>query len=371
MRPLFLLLILFAFSTPLHAETDNFNSAESVNQFFKRLIKPHECKHKPSQCCRGPRGPKGPRGTRGSTGETGATGPQGIPGPVLPLTNTIFVDASTASTTQDGSIGNPYSSIQAAINTILPPTNLIEKARGFTIMIASGFYPEDLTMTLNNTQIEFVALGPVYLAKSINPFIGSNVTINFTATALPDPAAPFGDSVSFNALASPSFSSNPFLIAQLANFEITGQVTINDTSTIAGIINSVSFRGTALQGIEGSGSTKMHLLEFNNAFITTLNDPLGIVNARDSSFGSFTALSYSIIYFSSMQNGMTIAQLPSTFTSSGPGIYSSSLAGTFVGPAGAGLDQAFLFDPMSNYWFNKNGGAIIPPAAKQVIFDLL
>ena len=101
-------------------------------------------------CCNpGPAGPKGPRGERGHRGPrglagasgeagamgeagategTGATGPTGLPGLAENITYgqpfVVWVDGSTTSTSQDGTISNPYATIQAAIDNIeLQPTD--------------------------------------------------------------------------------------------------------------------------------------------------------------------------------------------------------------------------------------------------------
>lgn len=370
MRILFFSFLILSFIPALQAKEDSYSNLipKKRSKLFAELIIEQLCNkcHHHRRCRPGPPGPQGPIGLMGPQGQQG---PQGVPGPVRPLTNTIFVDVSTISTQQDGSIGNPYSSIQAAINTVPPATNFFEKARAFTIFVASGVYPEDLVLNMNNNQIELVALGPVFLVKSVNPFIGANVTINFIATFLPDPIATIGDSVSFTALTGNSFFNNQNSIGQTGTFEITGTLFINDISSIPGVINLVSFKGSEIQGIDGTGSTKAHILEFNNGYTSNLISPQSVVNARDSIIASFTALSYGVIYSSDFPNGMTITQLPSVLTNSGAGIYSSSLNGTFNGPAGTGSNSAFLFDGASNYWFNINGSTITLPASKQVIFD--
>jgi hypothetical protein len=310
------------------------------------------------------------------------------------LTNILFVDANTTSGFQNGSIHHPYSTIQAALNTIVPPTNIAGRAMGYTILIASGIYPEDLTITSNNNVIELVALGPVFLLKQVDPFTTTNVTINFVATALVDPAAQIGDSVLFSSLASDVFFNDLSVnaIATAGNFEITGTLFINDTSSVPNVTNAVSYKGSIISGINGTGSTKVNRLELTSGFVFDLNAPNSVINARDSLIGNMTALSYGVINSSQIGN-ITITQAPSTFTPSGAGIYSSpiggnitftqlpslptfpgisSLAGgTFNGPAGTGTNAAFLFDAATNFWFINNGGIINPPASKTVINSVI
>ncbi|MDP1880180.1 MAG: hypothetical protein Q8K60_04500 [Parachlamydiaceae bacterium] len=331
---------------------------------------------------RGPPGPQGPRGFRGPIG------PQGIPGPDRPLTNTIFVDVNTTSTTQDGSITNPYSSIQTALNTITPGTTVNGKLRTVTLLIASGIYPENLVINSNNNQIELVALGSVYIVNFMTPSVDPrSVTINFLATTVPDPSLGFGDMVSFTDLNSSFFYKNAQSgeIGQTGQFLITGTLFINDLSTATTAPNLVSYRGGIIgiplgggsptTSIDGTGSTRLHFLNLDNAsIVSSLNDPFAVINARDTLFGgnspSVVVNSYGLIYYSAISNGMTIATVPGLLAGRGSGIYSSDLSGTYTytGPVPAAPNLPWLFDGATNYW-RKQNGAVVNIAEVEVLFD--
>jgi hypothetical protein len=340
---------------------------------------------------RGATGPQGEEGKRGSRGAKGATGPQGITGPagatgpggptgiVSPLTQTIFVDVNTTSTIQDGSIVNPYSSIQAAVNTIPPGTTEADKRRSFTIFVASGLYPENgnLIINSNNNQIDLVALGSVYLVQSLTPAtVSTNITVNFTATTTP--LSGVGDTVSFSSVNNNFFSpliGTPF---QFGQFVLSGTLFINDTSVPATPINEVSYKGLAglasapgFLGIDGTGSTKQHVLSLNNMYVGgQINSPQAILNARDSLFADLVnVLSYGIINHSTIAQGMTISQLPLALTGPASGFYFSNLNGLFSGPVGAvGANATYRIDGSTNYWLGQNGGGVVPPATSEVLF---
>ncbi len=393
--------------TQLHAiESAEAAAADKQKQLQKiaQLLAPLEASC--NGCKRGPQGPQGlpgpqgARGPQGLPGPQGPEGPQGIPGPVNPLTNTIYVDGRTSSTSQDGSIGNPYSTIQAAIDTIPAGTTIETKLQSYTIYVASGIYNENLTINLNNNQIEIVALGLVILADPAfftNPIPVNtrNVTVSFTASSAFFPAQQnFGDSLSFTNVdskllyPSPAFNiaGTPFRgnQAQINQFIIIGTLFLNDTSTVPDVVNTLVYKGVVVFGVDGTGSTTTNILSLDNAtFIGPIDAPQSFINARDTIFGSFggpsiTALSYGIINFSTV-NGMTISQRPldvanpTGFATSplflGSGIYSSNLQGAFVGPVDGvpAYNKAYLLDNASNFWFTQNGATISPGATIQVL----
>jgi hypothetical protein len=318
---------------------------------------------------RGPIGSVGPQGERGAIGATGATG--GVD-PIIPLNNTIFVDVNTTSTSQDGSIANPYSSIQTAVNTIPAGTALEQQFRSFTIFVASGIYPENgnLVINLNNNQIELVALGAVYIVQAINPLAPTNVIVNFNATT--DLGTSIGDTLSFSTIGNNFFANNGGQFPQIGEFLMVGNLIINDTSTTMAI-NQVSYKGAVIFGIDDSAitPTKPHVLNLANTYLPNgLNAPNSVLNARDSVLGGTAIVNtYSMIYFSSIIGGMTISQLPGSSTGPGSGIYSSFLSGTFSGPGtGSGTNQDYLLDRASNYWFTQNGATLSGATGKQVLF---
>jgi hypothetical protein len=341
---------------------------------------------------RGDRGATGPTGPRGITGLIGFTGPTGATGPVniLPLNNTIFVDANTTSTIHDGSIAHPYASISAAVQTITPGTSIATKARSTTILIASGIYPENGELIINsdNNQIYLVAMGSVYLARSVSPLLPTNVTINFRATTIPDPNISFGDTVSFSNMNNNFFASNPLQQFQLGQFVISGTLTINDTATTPDLLNVVAYKGafglppTSATSLSIQGTGRANILNFDNAVISRIEAPNSVISARDTVFeGAINVLSYGTIYSSSILNGMTIGlsplNLPTAFSNGGfsiapTGIYASNVNGAFNGPVGSPPGSSnFLFDGATNYSFIQNSppSVITPNTSPQVVIS--
>jgi hypothetical protein len=308
----------------------------------------------------GAAGATGPRGRVGATGATGATGAAGVTGatgatgatgptePLRPLTNTIFVDAGTITPVaqQNGSIARPYSTIQAAIDTIPPATTFLEKTRTFSILIASGVYPENgqLTIDVDNNQIELVALGSVYLAQanSATDILPTNVVINFLSTTA---ILPNADAVIFSNVSNTTLDVAGFPPSQLGQFILIGTLNINDTSTAPGV-NIVSYTGGIVfglgadySGIVGSGlaTDKSHILNLDNAFITSaggvgvgINSPRSIVIAKDSNIQGGTTV-YSIEAQDSTfgQSTSAVGTAP-TFTNNGINVHNTQFEANVI-----------------------------------------
>jgi hypothetical protein len=178
-------------------------------------------------------------------------------------------------------------------------------------------------------------------------------------------------------------------IGQTGQFLITGTLNINDTSTNPqppSPPNLVSYRGAIIGippgssgptptslSINGTGSTRNHVLNLDNAsLVSAINSPNSLINARDTAFGttgpiSIIALSYGLIDYSNISNGMTISELPRNLIGNGAGIYSSTISGTFTGPAGGGSNQPWLLDGATNYWRYQNGATMI--GGVEVLFN--
>ena len=213
-------------------------------------------------------------------------------------------------------------------------------------------------------------LGPVFLVENASPTSTiRKVAINFTATT--DFNLQFENSVSFSNVNAKDFAYGFPQLAQTNKFEITGQLIINNTSTVSSVVNTVVFNGSII-GVDSSGSTKMHYLWFDNAYIVPeVNATQSIVSARDSAFiNPVTMLTYKTISGCYFENGMTVAQAPGSVGNapSGLGIYATSLKGTYSGPfPDINGNQAFLLDSSSYYWFQTNGATLSGGATIQAL----
>lgn len=325
--------------------------------------------HRESTGLKGPRGHKGHKGDKGTTGATGATGVTGATGAtgstgiVNPLTRTIFVDAGSTSVTPNGSIADPYPTIQAAINTIPPSTVVTEQILSYTIFVASGIYDEDVVITLANQQVEIIGLGQVVL---INPatFSGRNLTVNFVGTA--DLGLMIADSLSIssvNATTSALNFADTSVIGARGKFVIFGTLFINDTSSIVGVMNNVILNGVAIDltagtpmAVDGTGSTKVNELRCNNVVLFGVNAPQTIISASNSTIQSATVLAYDIITSCILDGSLTVTAVPPYPTTSSMNLtsFSDSMTGGIF--QFNGIANSLILDTFTNYWFDPAGG---------------
>ena len=80
------------------------------------------------------------------------------------LTGILFVDASATSATQDGSLDNPYQSIQAAVNAVPVPATVADSIKEWMTLIAPGDYDEDVTIT-GPVRLALIGLGAFRLGR--------------------------------------------------------------------------------------------------------------------------------------------------------------------------------------------------------------
>ena len=92
----------------------------------------------------------------GAKGRTGASGTK-----VNPLTNVLFVDKNTAVGTPDGSIANPYTTIQSALDSIPTPTNIdfAGLRKVWNIVISPDTYDEHLTVDITRKKVVLASWG--------------------------------------------------------------------------------------------------------------------------------------------------------------------------------------------------------------------
>ena len=130
--------------------------------------------------------------------ETYPQPPKGNGGVVclLPLFRTIYVDGNTTTdpADQNGTISCPYDGIQKALDTI-PPLSVIDPLgdaeQGFVLMIAPGYYDEEITMPLIGRMIILRATGglsrpsfaPIGTPSGLGPLEGPPVRIEGGPTA--------------------------------------------------------------------------------------------------------------------------------------------------------------------------------------------
>lgn len=102
-----------------------------------------------------------------------------MPGPPIGPFASAYVDAASVSAIEDGSLANPYKTIQAALDAKPVPADALEESLPWQIMVAPGSYPEDLMIPakgriLLGSRDGFFLLGDAGPPKGItwNPEVG-------------------------------------------------------------------------------------------------------------------------------------------------------------------------------------------------------
>lgn len=104
------------------------------------------------------------------------------PGGPSATARTVYVDLGSPTPVEDGTRDNPYKTIQAALDARPGTTTIEESEIPWVLLIASGFYPEDLTIPPTGI-FALQAEGVVAIG---NPFsmVGGNITYDAGANNL-------------------------------------------------------------------------------------------------------------------------------------------------------------------------------------------
>jgi len=326
------------------------------------------------------RGKTGKTGARGATGPCGLTGATGACGPVhLIAPYNLFVDGATTQNplTADGTIAKPYSTIQAAINTISSAMSDTSFEQGVSIIIASGVYDENLVINGDNKRISLIGLGTVILGN-VNP---GDITWTMT-DANNNRMSGIRSSLSIGTLYSLDKADSTIFgqtIASGPSFYVNGTITVTNDSTTPGhgavdlVVNACT------KVLTFPSSNDFVFLHFTNSDIQgtiTGNGNTVLLQAVGTHFNQLVQVgSYHTISECTFDAGMT------SLTSSGfayYGIFSDSTApgftncifyGTFTGTQQPGGSHMRL-DVFTNGFMKTISRATLNDATKEIIGDL-
>jgi hypothetical protein len=270
------------------------------------------------------------------------------------LSNTIYADSNAASG-GDGSMGEPFNSLQDAIDS----AELLGKETRKIIMIASGSsFDEDITIT--GGLMEIIGLGPWNLGDGIEPSV--------------IPYDPFGSSVprsiTYNSDGTLTNGKWPSLVigtimddesssthtAYLNAATISGDFIFN----AGGVSHNLQLRNVKIKGdyiSSGVGGIQGYFRRcyFDN-FFTGTNTFLNIVESCQ--FDKLvTCGSHARIWQCEFRDGMTTGQLNSPLPPNG--MYDTNFKGTFTGPVGS-----LLLDSETDYFFELNNASLAGGATK-------
>jgi len=288
-------------------------------------------------------------------------------------TNVLFVDLNGVSLAPDGSIGKPYKTIQAALDTIpvspkpsVPLVGSPDDRKVYSIIIAPGTYDEDILIDITRKKIILTSWGPWNLgtfdANDWAPTLPRrNIVITNDGTGVNDniregfsiqPMLPYGEGLTTHE----SYMTRP---------RISGAIDVSGRSGGSlELILSCEIFGTN-GGTTGnsiiSGASIVQSYIYDSRFRGQIpnNNNWNFQMAENSRFQGLVDVGvYSTITLCKFDNGMTV--FSATKGAIQPdGFYNTDLRGTFTGPVGS-----LRLDAGTNYWFTAAGGVLAGGATK-------
>jgi len=261
-----------------------------------------------------------------------------------PLHRTFFVDQGSVVPDETGTISEPFKTIQAALDTILPPVDLLDMQDPFTLLVVDGVYSEDLVIPANRS----------ILIKSLSGFVTVS-SVTWTQDILP-----FSD----------------ITILFLKELDVLGDVIVSVTNPVGFITGFLFIEGDIGGTIDVTGypGDTLLLLFLENGSFGPIDAPFVapfggtiLLDAQSCSFlGPVDIVGFGRVLDSNLEDDW-ITVLTGFFSTGPPGFI-----GCFYGPAGLQFDgdvDSFIVDATSNFWAKDAGVVLVPPATKFIASD--
>lgn len=332
--------------------------------------------------------------------------------PPLGLTHILFVDQNAVGSTQDGSLANPYLSIQAAVDAVPIPATVADSANDWMILIAPGDYDEPLSIK-GPVRLALIGLGAFRLGRyTVKGPTQTNIVAKGGATprnlvwyydnvhVISGGAAPqlvigmiAGTDVVRHGKPIANRISGSIIVQGTAVGEAQGGtafLAIANTQVDAGITKSQS---TPTQpAVDATGFSGILVdRHFNSRFRGEILGPLNgvpetapayvLAASFMSQYEQLVQVSrYGSIEQAAFAGGMTVSQVPSLFKSGvPPGMVNSTFAEKFTFKADAQFEPdpqnpplrdgagSLLLDSATNTWFIRNGAKLAGGATKSFL----
>lgn len=300
----------------------------------------------------------------GSRGPTGPIGPQGPVGPSFLYSNVLWVDGVNGADANNGGIGAPKKTIQAALTAIGDSASVADLKTPKTVMITPGIYDEDLTIPRGRI-ITLCAMGTVILGNGAAATLGSTNTRNITANWFT--ADLLGSSVirpclTLTVLGGGSDATSTF-VAMAGGWNISGNLVINgDGQTGSLNTTGVKVNGTFTFTSAGLCNWQSYRSLYVGAVTTTGN--LVLERAYDSRFNALCSVNaINMATGCNFLAGITVQSIQQNMVPNG--FFHTNIAGTFTGPA-----LSARFDAATNYYFKANAAVLGGSASKVILGDL-
>ena len=391
------------------------------------------------------------------------------------MTRVLFVDGSTVSSTQDGSLNNPYRKIQTAVDVVnasvaeimaefpigslvtVPPTpgefpigegevvtpptvggrggvrhfpippTVADSVQDWMILVAPGDYDEDLAIS-GPVRLALIGLGAFRLGRYTSLGVTQSGQTNIVAedrgtrnlvwtytqaqsiqnggapqvvigtiggTDVYRHGKPIVNRISGSIIVqgvgwtSGNVPRGGTAFLGIANTQVDAGITANQPDPTQPAIDTTGSPFTAsprspripFDPFTGSLVDRHFSCRFRGEILGSLSSgpetppTYVLVSSFMSQYEKRVQVSrYGSIQQATFSEGMTVSQnptLPSVFRFGvPPGIVNSNFYGTFEfrAPAPSG-DGALLLDPITNFWFNRNGATLVGGATRSLLFD--
>lgn len=314
-----------------------------------------------------------------------------------PLTRTLFVDGGAASLTPDGSLNNPYVTIQAAVAAVPIPATAADSIKEWMVLIAPGDYDEDVNIE-GPVRLALIGLGAFRLGRytvaappqtnivGVGGATPRNLVWTYNnAQVIQGGAAPqlvigmiagtdvvrhgkpianrISGSIVIQGDAVGDAKGGTAFLA-IANTQVDAGITASQTPPSPTAIDAIGFLGILVDRHFNS--------RFRGAILGSLSavpgNPPAYVLATSfmSQYEGLVQVSqYASIQQAGIAAGMTVSQVPNLGTLKSvvpPGMVNSTFAGVFTGPA-----RSLLLDAATNTWFIRNGATLAGGATKSFL----
>lgn len=278
-------------------------------------------------------------------------------------TQQLWVSLNGNDSTGNGTLTNPYLTIQHALDQVPQATDAASMRRTWVINVTSGQYNESLSIDIAKKKIIVQPHGMVSLgAFATTGWLPSGTTADVTITC----------SVSSYDSISPSFSINSSLIASpealVSSFRIAGSLIVSSTGSqsLDCSLSNVIFYGWdgSLVGnnasINASGWTGTLTLELEQCqLMGQVTGSTDLQKCQDTTFSKLVTINrYGYFKGCTLTNGMTWSAAPNRTPS---GFYDSNLTGTYTSTSTLQMD-----DP-TNKTFIDNSAALAGGATKVLL----
>jgi len=245
--------------------------------------------------------------------------------------NCVYVDHSSTSDSEDGSLAHPYKTIQAALTAKPAPTSAAEANSPWAVLIIPGYYPEDLVIPTTGTIVLQGSGGQVKLGS----------------------ATPTTNDITY-AAAVGTYSETSSL--ELRDFYTMGTITVSNAAETANLLMrdapvGVEIDGTGIFdpefGILDVRDSTVAAIDFNGEVTIDRCSVVGTCDFTKSSRLENSTFTGAVTSTGEMGviRGCTFAAL-ATFAANGPAVYQSNFTSVTVADA-----SCYFFDCLINGTF--------------------